>query len=135
MNLNLQPEPMPDRTGDPSLLKLERQIRDLEAQLRHARQDQVRIKHQLQARLLDGAVRRRDLEARLHNALAELDAVWAERDRLETQLANAMVERVRLEKNYENCLVELGGVYASLSWRLTVPLRGFNAQLARWRHR
>jgi hypothetical protein len=84
---------------------------------------------------LNNAESQRDLEARIHNALAERDTVWAERNRLETQLANAMVERVRLEKNYENCLAELGGVYASLSWRLTAPLRGFNARLARWRHR
>ena len=133
--------------------QLERQGRDCEAQLSHARREQNRIRRKLQTRLLtmtlEHAESQRNLEARLDNALAELNAARAERDRtrqdLENRLANAMVERTRMEKNYERRLAEekdrlveesgrrfrleseLKGVYASLSWRLTTPLRWLNA--------
>jgi chromosome segregation ATPase len=148
--------------------QLERQGRDCEAQLSHARREQNRIRRKLQTRLLtmtlEHAESQRNLEARLDNALAELNAARAERDRtrqdLENRLANAMVERTRMEKNYERRLAEakdrlaeekdrlveesgrrfrleseLKGVYASLSWRLTAPLRWLNTPFARWKRR
>ena len=161
MTLDMDPEIQMAR-------KLERQGRDCEAQLNHARQEQSRIRRKLQTRLLavtlEHAESQRNLGAQLDNALAELNATRAERDRirqdLENRLANAMVERTRMEKNYEDRLAEekdrlaeekdrlveecgrrfrleseLKGVYASLSWRLTAPLRWLNTPFARWKRR
>jgi DNA repair exonuclease SbcCD ATPase subunit len=134
--------------------KLERRGHDLEAQLHHARREQDRIRRKLQTRLLavtlESAQRQRDLEARLDDALAELSATRAERDRirqdLEARLASALVERTRVEKDHEDRLAkadrrssrledELREVYASLSWRLTAPLRWLNAPFARRKRR
>ncbi|MDQ5910204.1 MAG: hypothetical protein QG599_2300 [Pseudomonadota bacterium] len=146
MNLDIPPEPRSDQTSDPSMLKLERHVRDLEAQLNHARQEQGRIKRQLQARLLAMTLEDVTMRREFNNALAELAATRLERERLETELASAKVEQADLKAYYERRLLEevhrglrleseLSGVYASLSWRLTTPLRWFNARLSRWQQR
>lgn len=146
MNLDIPPEPRSDQTSDLSMLKLERHVRDLEAQLSHARQEQGRIKRQLQARLLAMTLEDVTMRREFNNALAELAATRLERERLETELASAKVEQADLKAYYERRLLEevhrglrleseLSGVYASLSWRLTTPLRWFNARLSRWQQR
>lgn len=150
MNLGVELQRMMNVVSDLSVLKLERQSRDLAAQLNHARQEQDRMRRKLQARLLavtlENTERQRDLEARLDNALAELTTTRTERDRIRQDLANALAEQARLEKDHEDRLAEetrrysrlkgeLRGVYASLSWRLTTPLRWLNAPFARWKRR
>lgn len=146
MSLDTPPEPRSVGAGDPSMLKLEWHVRDLEAQLSHARQEQGRIKRQLQARLLALTLEDAAMRREFNSSLAELAATRLERERLETELASARVEQADLKAYYERRLLEeahrglrleseLSGVYASLSWRLTTPLRWFNARLSRWKPR
>lgn len=139
--------------------RLERQGQDLAAQLFQARAEQDRIRHKLQSRLLGlmqaheanlselqtrhhAALQEQEqcqatLEAKLHNALAE-------GEQCRKTLAEALANQTRLVDSYERQLAEerhvtvrkaaeLQGVYASLSWRLTFPLRWLNARRLPWR--
>ncbi len=127
---------------DQSVRKLKRQGRDLEAQLGYARQEQGRIRRKLQRQLLTNTENQRGLEARLVSALAELNDTRVERDQIRQDLFSAMEARTRMEKDHQDRLAkedrrrlklesELKGVYTSLSWRLTAPLRWLNVRFTR----
>ena len=109
--------------------RLERTTRDLDAQLDHARSRQEYIQRRLQKRLLQADTEQRELKTKF----AELRI---ERERLQRSLAEAerkemgCRERLRAsERERSRLATELQGIYASLSWRITSPLRSIKAFL------
>jgi hypothetical protein len=138
---------------------LRRHELDLAAQLIQARADQDRIRHKLQSRLLALTqayeANLSALQARHHATLQEQEHYQAtlktqlhhahvEGEQCRLALAEALAAQIRLAEGYEqqlaearNVLVrqtaELQGLYASLSWRLTFPLRWLNAKRIPWR--
>ncbi len=138
---------------------LERQGQDLAAQLIQARAEQDRIRHKLQSRLLnlaqDHEANLSVLQVRHHAALQEREQCQAaleaqfhkaqlEWHQCRIALAEALAKQTSLVEGYERRLAEerqilvrqdaeLQGVYASLSWRLTFPLRWLRARRIPWR--
>lgn len=124
------------------LARCERRCRDLGDQLRQALAEQARIRSTLQARLLalseQAEQSRREWEIRREEMLAERMRIEAESKAhvaalhaaqdcvalLETAMAEQQHQCMRLDS-------ELRGVYQSLSWRLTAPLRWINRPFVR----
>jgi hypothetical protein len=139
----------PGRSGRAELGRCLRRCDELEARLRHALEEQRRIRQGLQSRLLENQeAHRREVQLigeKWAQEKRDLQSQWqASQSMLEdaestiTVLSQQLVERQadlkflddqinQVQHRLDSTLNELNGIYRSLSWRLTAPLR--------WLHR